>query len=464
MTDNFIQQFDEKMKQLDDLRSRVDSTIVMNKNFTQNLKERLNKINNSITTLYGLIGDLIKNKNNFENDLNANKTNIQKNTDEITIYKQTINNLRVEKQQMEQRLTEQEQTIREKINEKQNIVAENEAKLRDLKQANERQQTELSALREQITNQGTQKDKEHTEALKLLNEQNEKQLAEQEAQLLTRISELENQITALNQQLSSNNEQLTNSQQSLQQQINEKQQQIEQLTNENQTLQGVNQDLHQRIQLATQAIQTAVEDLTKLMNEVSNATTQKDIDIILNSITQQIEESINMINNNIKGQPLNGQDGVANDTQQSNNTFSKLSDDQVTKNNIDIVFENLKSYKSKLNKDSVEENRVTKSINDINSQYSNGKLTEQKLKQFYNNAFQKGGKRTRKMRKNKMRKTKKQKKNKKHQKGGFLYNTNTKRKKLNSSKSVTRSKSSNRTRTYSSKTSSPRTKSTKTTF
>ena len=60
--------------------------------------------------------------------------------------------------------------------------------------------------------------------------------------------------------------------------------------------------------------------------------------------------------------------------------------------------------------------------------------------------------------------SKKIKKSKKHQKGGFIYNPNTKRKKLKSSKNATRSRSSTRKRTYSSKTSRQRSKSSKSSF
>ena len=111
-----------------------------------------------------------------------------------------------------------------------------------------------------------------------------------------------------------------------------------------------------------------------------------------------------------------------------------------------------------------EKNKIQKAINDINAQQKTGKLQETKLKQFYNEAFQKGGKKTRKIRNKKMRKTRKIKKSKKHQKGGFIYNPNTKRKKLKSSKNATRSRSSTRKRTYSSKTSRQSSKSSKSSF
>ena len=369
MTDNnFIQQFEEKIKQFNELRSTIDTTINMKRNFTQKLKERLKGISERTYILYGLIGELKKNKDNFERQLNDNKTNIQNNTGEMNAIKAKISALENEKATMEQRLKEQESEISNKINEKQTEV-----------QKKQSLQNELKSLQQQIT-----------------------------------------QLQTENQRLST----------------------------ENQRLQTENRTLQEKIKAATQLIQTAIEYLTKLMNEEPNANTQQEFEPILKSIMETIEGSIRLINDN------NNLSAPA--QQSSNNTFSKLSIEQVTRDNIDDVLNNLQKYNDSLNENSNEKKTVAKAINDINSQRYNSSLTNEKLKQFYNNAFQKGGKRTRKMRKNKMRKTKKQKKNKKQQKGGFIYNTNTKRSKLKTS----RFKSSNRTRTYSSKTSSPRTKST----
>lgn len=459
---NFIQQFDEKIHQLNKLRGRIDSTINMRREFTQDLKDRLNEISKSITTLYGLISELKQNRDNLANDLNANKANIQNNTDEINRCKKTIDSLTREKEQMTQRLKEQEQAIIEKNNEKTNI----EAELRDLRQANETQKTELSALK----NEGTQKDRQHAEALERLNEQHTKQLADQEAQLLARISELDNQITALNEQLSSNNEQLTNSQQSLQQQINEKQEQIVQLTIENERLQEQNNALQQQIRIASEAIETAIRDLTILMDREPNKDSEREIIEILNNITDQIESSItiiNNINNNNNNTPASAPAQGTQDAVIIRDYPPKLQVQDLDGDKVTIVLNDLNDRLDK--KDNIivkntKNAKIQKAISDIKSQRQNGTLSEQKLKQFYNNAFQKGGKRTRKMRNKKMRKTRKIKKSKKHQKGGFIYNPNTKRKKLKSSKNATRSRSSTRKRTYSSKTSRQRSKSSKSSF
>jgi len=59
MTD-FIQQFDEKIRQFNTLRDNIGSTINMKRQFTEDLKERLNGIGERIQVLYGLIGDLKK--------------------------------------------------------------------------------------------------------------------------------------------------------------------------------------------------------------------------------------------------------------------------------------------------------------------------------------------------------------------------------------------------------------------
>ena len=79
MTDpNFIQQFDEKIRQLNELRGRIDSTINMRREFTQDLKDRLNEISKNITTLYGLISELKQNRDNLETNLNDNKSKFKK--------------------------------------------------------------------------------------------------------------------------------------------------------------------------------------------------------------------------------------------------------------------------------------------------------------------------------------------------------------------------------------------------
>ena len=371
---SFIQEFDEKIRQLNTLSNSINDNIAMKRQFTQDLKTRLNGIGDRIKVLYDLIGELKKNKDNFERQLNDNNTNMQNNTNEMNANNARIAALEKEKAEMQQ--------------EKQRL------------------QSELEALQQQIT-----------------------------------------QLQTENQRLQS----------------------------ENQRLQTENQRLQEKVQAATQAIQTAIENLTNLMNEVPNAQTQQEIEPILRSIMDTIEGSITMINNNnnTQGQapapapapspapapaPAQGtQDAVI-----IRDYPQRLSDELLTTNNIVNVLGNLQQYSDVVSTE--EKNKIQKSIRDINSQRRNGTLSEQKLKQFYNNAFQKGGKRTRKMRNKKMRKTRKIKKSKKHQKGGFIYNPNTKRKKLKSSKNATRSRSSTRKRTYSSKTSRQRSKSSKSSF
>jgi predicted nuclease with TOPRIM domain len=377
MTD-LIQQFDEKMQQFNTLRENIGSTINIKRQFTQDLKEKLNGIGQRIQYLYGLIGNLKKNKDNFERQLNDNNTNMQNNTNEMN-----ANNARIAA--LEKEKAEMQQEISNKINEKQTEVQEKQ-----------RLQSELEALQQQIT-----------------------------------------QLETENQRLQT----------------------------ENKRLQTENQRLQEKVQAATQAIQTAIEDLTNLMNEVPNAQTQQEIEPILNSIMETIESSIAMINNNnTQGQapapPAQGQESQ--DGLIIRDYPERLRDDQVTKNNIPLVLKNLQEHKDVVSTE--EKNKIQKAINDINAQQKTGKLQETKLKQFYNEAFQKGGKKTRKIRNKKMRKTRKIKKSKKHQKGGFIYNPNTKRKKLKSSKNATRSRSSTRKRTYSSKTSRQSSKSSKSSF
>lgn len=464
MTDrNFIQQFDEKIQQLNTLNNNINKNIAMRQSFTQDLKERLRYISKNITTLYGLISELKQNRDNLETNLNDNKSNIQNNTDEINKCKETINSLNREKTLMEERLEEQNQAITKKIHEKQNIVEDNEAKLIKLTQANEKQQSELSALK----NERTEKQQQHAEALERLNEQHTKHLDDQRSQFSARISNLENQIADLNQQLSSNNEQLTNSQKSLQEQINEKQTQINQLTIANQTLQEENNALQQKIHDATEAIGTAIAGLTNLMNKVPNQDSEREIIEILNTITHQIEGSITIINNiNNNNNNTQGQAPAPAPAQGSQDAViirdypQRLSDEQLTTNNIDNVLGNLQQYSDVVSTE--EKNKIQNTIRVL--QNSKNQITDEQIKKIYKQAFQKGGKRTRKMRNKKMRKTRKIKKSKKHQKGGFIYNPNTKRKKLKSSKNATRSRSSTRKRTYSSKTSRQRSKSSKSSF
>jgi predicted nuclease with TOPRIM domain len=366
MTDsNFIQQFEEKIQQFNKLRESIGSTINMKRKFTQDLKDRLKGIGDRIQVLYGLIGDLKNNKDNFERQLNDNKTNMQNNTNEMNANNGKIAALEKEKAEMQQEISN-------KINEKQTEV-EKKKKL----------QSELQALQQQI------------------------------AQLQT-----ENQ----------------------------------RLQTENQRLQTENQILQEKVQAATQAIQTAIEDLTNLMNEVPNANTQQEIEPILNSIMESIEGSIRMINDNNNTQgpaPEQAATGI-----QTSNVPPRLPIQELTKDTIPLVLDNLQQRINIL-PDGQEKEMTKNALNNINSQKNQG-ITDEKVKQFYNQAFQKGGKRTRKMR-NKMRKrktkTRKIKKSKKHQKGGFIYNPNSKRKQLKSSKNATRSKSSTRKRTYSSRTS-----------
>jgi predicted nucleic acid-binding Zn-ribbon protein len=249
-------------------------------------------------------------------------------------------------------------------------------------------------------------------------EESLQRLQQQQTDLTKKIDDCEAKINNLEQQLQSKEEELArinqeniNQQNSAAQATQNLQQQIETLTKQN-------QDLIQRIIQATQIINESADQFDTILKSVPNAQTQEEV----NDLLKQIEESIENISNALQGQKsqpetnkidfntpiniLNFQGGLS--TVLSKSELLKLlaqKDKEMSRYDPNIT-----KYK-----EAVEYINNLQSTNpeDITIYLRNKRIVVNKNKTIL------GGKKTKKVRKHKQK-----------QRGGFIYNTNSKRKSI----------------------------------
>lgn len=417
----FLEDFEQKMGRLAEIRRQLQASIQFKTQFTNELTGKLRGINDKVRQLAGLITQLRNTADDLQRQVGEHTTSIGDRERQIGEINQRIANTSAEKDRVTQEFNEHRDRTQADINDKQNRIEQMEEQLRQLTEqlrvANEQKENaenSLRALQAETQASGNQKDIQHAEAIRQLSEANERQLQEQQQQLTQRIEEADRRVTDLEQQLRQKTDEHQQTQQQLNDHQNQGQAQVAELQNQIDVLTRENEEIIRRLMAATQAINEANEELAAIVDSVPNAQTKQEVDALLNEITQQIELSIQNIGRAAQGQPAKG--NIKPDTNitirdiGSNNDvnmpFGQLI--ELVKNKVSqIKDENAsKKYRDTLNQ--------LRQINDV-SQIQN--ILKQNGVSFKNNIIM-GGRKTRKIRK---------------QKGGFLYKSNTKRKKIKSS-------------------------------
>jgi predicted nucleic acid-binding Zn-ribbon protein len=308
---DFLTKFQDSMTKLNTVRGNIQNSIQSKQQFTNELKTRLQDINTRLQQLAGLINDLKNKANNLEGQVNANTASIGNKDMELQKLKEQVAALTTERDNLIAKATQQDNAAKTQMAQLQSQIDQYEVQLRDLKQGVETKTAEVNALRQEMTKTGDAKDAAHVQQIAQLTEQSRQQLEQQEAQLkqkeaqlMQRINDCEGKIGGFEQQIREREAMLADKQRQINEQIQQAQNSGTAVQAEIAALKNENKGLIERLIAATTAIYQSAEDLQMLMASVPNAQTKQEIDALLNTINQQIEQSLQNISRATQGQPM----------------------------------------------------------------------------------------------------------------------------------------------------------------
>lgn len=302
----FLDDFQAKMDRLATIRVRLQQSVQVKTDFTNELKRRLREINNSIIQLADLINALKTNSDALQGQIGTHTESINSKDRQVEQLTQQIQEITAERDRINQQFTEYRDQTQAQLVERQNRIDEMEGQLANLTREKEAAENQLRELQNQIQARGDQKDIEHAEALRRLTEDTQRQLQEKDAQILQltqRIHDYDQQILELQEQLRNKDNEHQETRNQLDQHQNQAQGQVDDLNREIERLSIENRSLVRKLIDSTEAIHQANEELELIINSIPDATQQEEVDGLLNSIQQSIEN----ISRAAQGQPLLGQ-------------------------------------------------------------------------------------------------------------------------------------------------------------
>ena len=298
---DFLNQFEEKMNKLTQVRSNIQQAIQFKQKFTDDLKLQLGRINERLQILSNLINELKNKATNLETQIGTNSSSIDEKEKQLQELRDQMARLTSEKDQLSQQFNQYRDETQKNIADQQTKIDNYEAQLRDLTQQKEAAVNQAISLQTELQNKGDQQ-AVHAEEIKRLTEESQKQLQEQEQQLMLKINECEEKLKKSEEQLINKDAEHQQTKQQIDQQLNQNQGQLTDLQKQIDQLKQENQSLVQRLVAATEAINQASEDLIQLTESVPNVQTKQDVDKLLGEISQKIESSIENIGRAAQGQ------------------------------------------------------------------------------------------------------------------------------------------------------------------
>lgn len=418
-SNEFITQFEESMKKLANIRRNVQSSIQSKEQFTTSLKSSLVEINNKLKDLADKISLLKKTADDLQKQVNTNSTNIGEKDAQTQAIQQQITELTQQRDAAVANANKTKEDLTAQINKQQQSINEAEDKLRGVNDQLATITSERDSLKNELTGKGD-RENQHATELQKMSEENEAKLSEKQEELTKQIAECDSKIQNYEQQIQEKDAAIASAQQNVQGSIQQLNEQLAKANQEKQELTDFNNELIEKIKSATGAISEAADDLVALFNAAPNATTQTEV----NGILQQVNDSIQRISNALSG---------------SDEQSPKIAPDT----NINIELNNGKTinlpYGDILNrlKNKVEQGRNNQSVspkyklayneirNATNSMEINDIIKKYSIN-FTGDSIQ-GGRKTKKhgkqnKRTNKIRQIK--------QKGGFTYKTTSKRRSI----------------------------------
>jgi chromosome segregation ATPase len=433
----FLTDFQSSMNKLAQIRKEIQDSVQFKEQFTNELKEGLGGIKTKIETLSGLINELKTKAADLEGQVNTNKTSIDNKEGELEKLKDQITSLTNDKERLNTQIKAEKQAAKNEIDELQRKINYYENQLGELNKRIATKNAEEEG--EELYNQLTGIVSPSTQTAKLEAENSPKELQDQKDELIEKISGYKREIDEFKEKISNKDIELAEKQKTIQEARGQAQTSAQSLQQEIDNLKADNQVLIKRIIDATTAINEANDELQNIVNIVPNPQTKKDVDKLLNLITQQLESSIQNISSTLQGQTssenINSFDTV-------NNVIKETETSTVDNNNNKIYYDKIlhllnynmanknhnDAYKEMINLTNSSPSEVDNILKKYNLEFKDGEIN--------------GGRKTRKITKRrkitktrKITKAKKARKTRKirKQKGGFIYKPNTKRKKIRTS-------------------------------
>jgi DNA repair exonuclease SbcCD ATPase subunit len=416
---DFIENFRTSLEGLEQFHQRFLQMNTSNLDFSKDVSTKLQRINQSINVLKTKIGEYISKIATLEQQ-------IQQNQNDAGSNQAQVQQLTQENQQLQTTIDQQQQQMSELTSQ---LTALNQEK-ENLEQQQQQLNQEKAALQQIVDGHPEQAQKQLRDALD-----------QQQEECQKRIDALQQQIQELTQRLNENN----TVQLSKGQTVRQNQQQIDELQKNNQELLANNQQLKQLIETGTQQI----NDILAQVQNLPSGEFTNNIQLI-NGLINEINKNLDEIEGPIQmpgtpvpgpmpmpGPPVSGPIQMPKLVRQ-NGFFNSNSNPNIQIYNSSIPFNTLiQQLKTKINNmkgtGSPRENKYSDLLSRLQNAQNENEInqiielvkTDQMFKQFLNgnpNPTITGGRKTRR----RIKKSLKQKKTKK-QKGGFIYNTHSKR-------------------------------------
>jgi len=430
----FMVTFKENLEKLDQIHNTIITQMKEKNAFVGRVSAELVAIKDRLAVLGQKIAQLRQRVTELEG-------NIQNNSNDAKASEETIAQLRQENQQLIDERTRMQQEMQVMTNQQlqtQNKINDLEGQLRNLQAENE-------ALNQQIQGHPDQAQQSIKEALERQQQENQQQmqaLADQIADKDRQIGEAQQEIENLRQQISEHGNTINGNQKAVQ----EMQQRIAELTSQN-------DEMKKEIENANNVINTAIGEINQLLNDPQYTQNVQGVEQLLREITEHIKNIEDSLGGQGKGTGmLSGLFGGPQQEQQQQqqatgpgrpfiqqnlNTQLQINGEQI---NLDFFIKSLNKKVKEVSRNIGPDNKYSKLLRDVYNASSIEELQNlinDNSNLFGNYSLQnpviRGGvmskyiKTNKTKNKNKTKKQNKNKKSKKIQKGGFKYNTKTKR-------------------------------------
>jgi chromosome segregation ATPase len=421
---DFIQQFEASMAKLTQAKQNIQAGVEMRQQFTENLKSSLSRINQRLAELVSVIANLKRTTDQLQLTVNNNTNSIGEKERQIQELRQQVAQSQQERDAAIASATEEKRQLQSQIQLNQQKIDECENRLRQLEanlqtitdqknalDAELRQKGDLSTTHANEINRLTQESQQ-------LSQQQQQEFQQQQQALTAKIAECENKIQEFEQRMREKDAEILRANQDHESTRNNSTTSSQNLQNQITQLTSDNENLVRRIIEATQAINEASDTLNAISNGVPNATTQTEV----NDLLQQIERSLENIGRAIQGQPQQASSGQQNSQPRPMDPNVEI---ELTDNNGNISNVRLGTILQMLSEKAAvggsQGQKYQDALNEIrNSPPINvNYILHAKNIEYKNNKIM-GGRKSRKNRKNRK------------QKGGFTYKTTYKRKSISS--------------------------------
>jgi uncharacterized coiled-coil DUF342 family protein len=304
----FLNDFQNQMDRLTNIRQQIQSSVEFKKQFTDDLESTLKEINKKIVKLSQMINDLKTKASKLEDQVKTNTSSIGDKESELQKYKDQITSLTSENAKLKEDAFQQQKANETEMARLQVLIDEKEGKLRVVTQEKEKLDNQMKISKLElgafVTGANSKGDSEQAraEAIKSATAQFQTMLENKQNELIKQIANYDAKIV----DLKNKNETMTK-------ELAEKQKEIDELTVQAQTsaqdlqqkidtLKAENDNLTDRITVATKAIDQANNELQNVVDTVPNVKTKNDVDILFNGIREQLDKSIQNISVADQGQ------------------------------------------------------------------------------------------------------------------------------------------------------------------